>query len=67
LKKKLRIGYFYQTPLLSSSTAVKRAVTLAKENLEKLGHELVPFNFNQEDLIECQDIYFKSVSIGLLG
>ena len=45
----LRIGYYDSIDDLPTSTAVRRAIRLAKEKLESLGHELVPFPISSEE------------------
>jgi Asp-tRNA(Asn)/Glu-tRNA(Gln) amidotransferase A subunit family amidase len=47
--KRLRIGYFDTLPLFESSVSTKRAIKIAKEKLEALGHTLVPFKISLEE------------------
>lgn len=40
---KLRIGFYEEFDYFPATPGVRRAVRVAKEKLEALGHELVPF------------------------
>ncbi|XP_046652403.1 fatty acid amide hydrolase 1-like [Daphnia pulicaria] len=43
LSNKLRIGYYEECDYFPCTPGVRRAVRVAKEKLEALGHELIPF------------------------
>lgn len=45
----MRIGYFDSMEIMPATTAVKRAVQIAKEALETHGFELIPFNFTIDE------------------
>ncbi len=40
---KLRIGFYEEVDYFPCTPGIRRAVRVAKEKLEALGHELVPF------------------------
>ena len=65
-KRKLRIGFFEDTSDLGSGPSVKRAIRMVKEKLERLGHEVVPFNFYHNEAEEYSSIYTSVVSIGVV-
>ena len=43
LSNKLRIGYYEECEYFPCTPGVWRAVRVAKEKLQELGHELIPF------------------------
>ena len=43
LTNKLRIGFYEEVDYFPCTPGVRRAIRVAKEKLEALGHELVPF------------------------
>lgn len=43
LTSKLRIGFYEEVDYFPSTPGVRRAIRIAKEKLEGLGHELIPF------------------------
>ena len=48
-REKLRIGYFTNLDFFEAVPAMKRGVLEAKQKLEALGHELVPWEFPVDD------------------
>lgn len=48
---KLRIGFYQEFDYFPTTPGVRRAVKVAKEKLEALGHELVPFVPPHVDLV----------------
>jgi fatty acid amide hydrolase len=67
LRKKLRIGYFEDTPLLNTSEAVKRSLRLTKQKLEALGHEVIPFPLSLQETQEYQDLHVAGCTIGVVA
>lgn len=51
--RKLKIGYYEDDGFFPTTPGVQRAVRMAREHYEKLGHELIPFRpFNVEALVK---------------
>jgi len=49
--RKLRIGYYENDGFFPTTPGVQRAVRMARDHYEKLGHELVPFSPSNIDLM----------------
>lgn len=49
MNRKLRIGYYDCDGFFPTTPGMKRAVRMAREGLQKLGHELVPFSPSRVD------------------
>ena len=47
----MRIGYFESLDTVPTTPAVRRAVRMAKEALEKQGYELVPFPLSKKEVL----------------
>ena len=56
-KRKLRIGFYDDDGFLQATPGMSRAVRVARESLEKAGHQLIPFN--PPDVAEALNIYFR--------
>lgn len=51
IPKKLRIGFYEEFDYFPATPGVQRAVRIAKEKLEALGHELIPFVPQRVDFV----------------
>ena len=56
-KRKLRIGFYDDDGFIPATPGMRRAVRMARESLEKAGHQLIPFN--PPDVTEALNIYFR--------
>jgi len=49
--RKLRIGYYEDDGYFPTTPGVRRAVRMAREHYEKMGHELIPFSPSKIDFV----------------
>ncbi|CDW81908.1 amidase family protein [Stylonychia lemnae] len=63
--RKLKIGYFDDIPTLASCKSNKRAINIAKQKLEQLGHNLIPFNLKQQQFDKMKQIEIPTFYLGL--
>jgi hypothetical protein len=66
-KKKLRVGYFDEMPLMPSSASIKRAIKIAKEKLEAQGYNLVPFKISEEENLTLKRVHTSACTLGIFG
>ena len=61
LSGKVNVGYFDSLDTTPTIDAMKRAVYIAKEALERQGFNLIPIKFSNEDLDEAREIFIGLV------
>lgn len=62
---KLRFGFFDDLPIVSTSTSVKRAISMVREKLIAAGHEVVAVPLTEADCIDFIEIHMNCCTMGV--